>query len=171
MPLFPIPLIHATVAPLLMPDCPTRMSISATMWLSSSLSQTTCYLQDRDEIADDVIIAISPGTPKRLCESLPNVGAVQSDINPRVTVESIKVLFRGIKASSQPHFALSHAPGFNISHYHECYIVPMQGNLPAFQLNATVRAAFIPDSALEFFSIFSSLKYAKSSIFSGFLHS
>ena len=54
--LFQIPLIHATVTPLLMPDYPTRMSISATMWLSPSLSQTTCYLQDRDEIADDVII-------------------------------------------------------------------------------------------------------------------
>ena len=56
MPLFPVPLIHATVAPLLMPDYTTRMSISATMCLSSSCSQPTCYLQDRDEIADDVII-------------------------------------------------------------------------------------------------------------------
>ena len=49
--------IHVTVAPLLLPDYPTRMSISATMWLSPSCSQPTCYLQDRDEIVDDVIIA------------------------------------------------------------------------------------------------------------------
>ena len=55
--LFQVPLIHVMVAPLLMPDYPTRMCISATMWLSPSRSQTTCYLQDRDEIADDVIIA------------------------------------------------------------------------------------------------------------------
>ena len=31
----------------------------------------------------------------------------------------------------------------------------MQGNLPDFQLNATARAAFVPDSALEFLPIFS----------------
>lgn len=54
--LFLISLIHATVAPLLMPDYPTRKSISATMCLSSSCSPPPCYLQDRDEIADDVII-------------------------------------------------------------------------------------------------------------------
>ena len=42
-----------------MPDYTTRMSISAAMWLSLSLSQPTCYLQDRDEIADDVIIVKS----------------------------------------------------------------------------------------------------------------
>ena len=57
--LFQTPLIHATVAPLLLPDSPTRMSISATMCLSSSCSHPTCYLQDRDEIADEVIIAPS----------------------------------------------------------------------------------------------------------------
>ena len=38
-------------------------------------------------------------------------------------------------------------------------------------LDVTVRAAFIPDSALEFLPIFSSLKCTKLSIFSGFLHS
>ena len=116
-PLFPVPLIHATVAPLLLPDYPTRMSISATMCLSSSCSHPPCYLQDRDQIADDVIIAISPGTPKPLCESLPNVGAVQSDINPRATGASIKVLFRGIKASIHTRFALSHAWILGILHY------------------------------------------------------
>ena len=57
-----------------MPDYPTRMSISATLRLSSSCSHPTCYLQDRDEIADDVIIAISPGTRKPLCESHRNLG-------------------------------------------------------------------------------------------------
>lgn len=38
-------------------------------------------------------------------------------------------------------------------------------------LDVTVRAAFMPDSTLEFLPIFSSLKCTKSSIFSGFLHS
>ena len=113
--------------------------------------------KDRDKIADDVIIAISPDTPKSLCESLPNVGAVQSGINPRVTVASIKVLFRGIKASSQPHFALAHA-----------WVL---GILPASQLNATVRAAFMPDFTLELLPIFSSQKRVEMSILSGFLHS
>ena len=53
--LFQIPLIHATVAPLLMPDYPTQMSISVSM----RFSHPPCYLQDRDEIADDVIIVKS----------------------------------------------------------------------------------------------------------------
>ena len=172
--LFQIPLIHATVTPLLMPDYPTRMSISATMWLSPSLSQPTCYLQDRDEIADDVIIAISPGTPKPLCESHRSIVStltVQSDINPRATVASIKVLFRGINASIHTRFALSHAWVLGILHYQECYIAPVQGVLPTSQLNAPVRGAFMPDSTLEFLPIFSSLKCTKSSIFSDFLHS
>lgn len=50
--LFRIPLIHATVAPLFMSDYPTRMSISVSM----RFSYPTCYLQDWDEIADDIII-------------------------------------------------------------------------------------------------------------------
>ena len=33
---------------------------------------------------------------------------------------------------------LAHARALSILHYHECYISPMQGNLPTFQLNATV---------------------------------
>ena len=109
-----------------------------------------------------------------LCESHHSVGniiTVPSGINPRATVASIKVLFRGIKACIQPHFALSHAWVLGILHYHECCIAHMQGNSPAFQLNATVRGVFIPDSTLEFLPIFSSLKCIKSSIFSGFLHS
>ena len=112
--------------------------------------------------------------PKPLCKSHHSIVStltVQSDINPRATVASIKVLFRGVKASNWPRFALSHAHGLGILHYHECYIGPMQGSLPNFQLNATVRAALIPDSTLEFLPIFSSSKYTKLSIFSGFLHS
>ena len=153
-----------------MPDCPTRMSISVSM----RCSHPPCYLQDRDEIADDVIIAISPGTPKPLCESHRSVGNIitmPSGINPRATVASIQVLFRGIKASIHTRSALSHAHAFSILHYHECYIAPTQGSLPTFQLNATVRGVFMPDSTLEFLPIFSNLKCTKSSIFSGFLHS
>ncbi len=171
--LFQSPLIYATVAPAY-PDYPPRMSISATMWLSPSLSQTACYLQDRDEIADDVIIAISPGTPKPLCESPHSVGniiTVPSGINPRATVASIKVLFQGINASIHTRFALAHAWVLGILHYQEFYIAPIQGILPTFQLDTTVRSAFIPDSTLEFLPIFSSLKCTKTSLFSGFLHS
>ena len=112
--------------------------------------------------------------PKPLCKSHHSIVStltVQSDINPRATVASIKVLFRGVKASNWPRFALSHAHGLGILHYHECYIAPMQGSLLTFQLNATVRGVFIPDSALEFLPIFSCLKCTKASIFSGFLHS
>ena len=64
--------------------------------------------------------------PKPLCERHRSVGntiTVQSDINPRATVASIKVLFRGIKALIHTRFALSHAHAFGISHYQECYIV------------------------------------------------
>ena len=107
MPLFPVPLIHATVAPLLMPDYTTRMSISATMWLSPSLSPPPCYLQDRDEIADDVIIAKPRNRYVKVTAISVHPLTVQSDINPRATVASIKVLFRGINVSIQPHFARS----------------------------------------------------------------
>ena len=134
------------------------------MWLPPSLSHPTCYLQDRDEIADDVIIAISPGTPKPLCESPRSVGniiTVPSGINPRAAVASVKVFFRVITASIQPHFALSHAQALGILHYHECYIAPMLGNLPTFQLDATVRGAFTPDSTLEFLPTFDSGKCIK----------
>ena len=164
-------IFDAMVASLLMPDSPTPMSISATMCLSSSCSHPPCYLQDRDEISDDVI---HHQAPKRLCESHHSVGniiTVPSGINPRATVASIKVLFLSINASIHTRFTLAHTCALSILHYHECYISPMQGNLPTFQLNATVWAAFIPDSTLEFLPIFSSSKYAKSSIFSGFLHS
>ena len=165
--LFQIPLIHATVAPLLMPDCPTRMSISATMCLSSS-----ALLSPRP--GWNLRWCYHRSVPKPLCESHHSVGSiikVPSGINPRATVASIKGHFRGIKALTRPHFAFAHAQTLVILHYHECYIAPMQGNLPTFQLNATVRAAFMPDSTLEFLPISSSLKCTKASIFSGFLHS
>ena len=171
MPLFQVPLIHATVAPFLLPDSPTRMSISATMCLSSSCSHPPCHLQDRDEIAGDVIIAKPRNRYVKVTVISVHPITVQSDINPRATVASIQVLFRGIKASNWPRCALSHAHGLGILHYHECYIAPMQGSLPTFQLNATVRGVFMPDSTLEFLPILSIRKCTKMSIFSGFLHS
>ena len=186
--LFLIPPISATVAPAFIPGSTHLRYCSAPAYAGLPhtnehlcdhvfiiiLLTSALYLQDRDEIADDVIIAISPGTPKPLCESHHSVGniiTVPSGINPRATVASINVLFRGVKASIHTRSALSHAHVFGILHYHECCIAHMQGNSPAFQLNATVRAAFMPDSTLEFLPIFSRLKCTKSSIFSCFLHS
>lgn len=95
LPLFQIPLTHATVTPLLMPDYPTRMSISATM----RFSHPTCYLQDRDEIADDVIIAQFRNRYVKVTVISVHPLTVQSGINPRATVASIKVLLGGVKTS------------------------------------------------------------------------
>ena len=146
-------IFDVTVAPLIMPDSPARMSIFV-----------------KREILTSALLSPRPGwnrkwcyhrsVPKPLCEShhgVVNTLTVQSDINPRATVASIKVLFRGIKASNHTRFALSHARALGI--------------LPVSQINATVRAAFVPDSTLEFLPIFSSSKCTKASIFSGFLHS
>ena len=169
--LFQTPLIHATVAPLLMPDYLTRMSISAAMCLSSSCSHPPCHPQDRDEIADDVIIAQTRNRCVKVTTVSVHPLTLPSGINPRATVASIKVLFRGINVSIHTRFALSRTHASGISHYRARYIALMQGNLPTFQLNATVRAAFIPDSTLEVLPIFSSSKCTKTSIFSRFLHS
>ena len=103
--LFQVPLIHATVARLFIPDYPARMSISATMRFSQSL----CYLQDRDEIADDVIIAQFRKRYVNITVLSVHPHTVPAGINSRATVASIKVLFGGVKASLQPRFALSHA--------------------------------------------------------------
>ena len=141
-----------------MSDYPTRMSISATMWLSPSCSHLPCYLQDRDEIADDVIIAISPGSPKPLCESHHSIVStltVPSGINPRATVASIKVLFRGIKASIHTRFVFSHARALGISHYWKPHSSFIQDILPVSYCDATVRTAFMPDSTLGFFQFLS----------------
>lgn len=165
--LFQVPLIHAIVAPLFMPDYPTRMSISATM----RFSHPPCYLQDRDETADDVIIAQSRKSYVKVTAISVHPLTVQSGISSRATVASIKVLFRGIKASIHTRFVLSHAHGLSILHCQEQYFSFVPGNLPVFQLDATVRASFMPDSTLEFLPIFSNSKCAKVSIFSGFLHS
>lgn len=165
--LFQVSLIHATIAPLLMPDCPTRISISVSM----RFSHPPCYLQDRAEIADEVIHCSAPKPLYESRHSIVSTLTVQSDINQRATVASIKVLFPGINASIQPRFALSHAHALGILHYQMRYIALVFGNLPTSQLNATVRAAFMPDSTLESLPIFSSLKCTKSSIFSDFLHS
>ena len=88
-----------------MPDYPTRMSISMNM----RFSHPPCYLQDRDEIADDVIISQPRNRYVKVTVISVHPLTVQSDINPRATVASIKVLFRGIKASIHTRFALSHA--------------------------------------------------------------
>lgn len=129
--LFQTPLIHATVAPLLLPDYPTRMSISATMWLSPSCSHLPCHLQDRDEIADEVIIAPSRNRYVK-GTAVGDTITVPSGINPRATVASIKGHFRGIKASIQPHFALSHTHSLGILHYQMQHFNFIQGNLPTF---------------------------------------
>ena len=112
--------------------------------------------------------------PKPLCESHRSVGniiTVPSGINPRATVASIKVLFRGVKASNWPRFALSHAHGLSILHCRDPKFGFMQGILPVFHYDATVRGVFMPDCTLEFLPIFSSRKCTKLSIFSYFLHS
>lgn len=57
---------------------------------------------------------------KPLCESNHSVGniiTVPSGINPRTTVASIQVLFRGIKASIHTCFVLSYAHVLGILHY------------------------------------------------------
>lgn len=154
-----------------MPDYTTGMSISATMCLSLSCSQLPCCLQDRDEIVDDVIISQPRNRYVKVTVISVQPLTVQSDINPRTTVASIQVLFRGIRASIHTRFALSHAYGIGILHYQKQHFNFIQGSLPTFQLNATVRGVFMPDSTLDFLPIFSSKECAKASIFSGFLHS
>ena len=144
----------ATIAPLFMPDYPTRMSISATMWLSPSCSHPPCYLQDRDEIADDVIIAQSRNRYVKVTAISVHPLTVPSGINPRATVASIKVHLRGINVSIHTRFALSHAWILGILHHWKWKFGVIQVILPTSQLDATVRAAFIPDSTLEFLPIF-----------------
>ena len=141
------------------------------MCLSPSCSHPPCYLQDRDEIADDVIIAPSRNRYVKVTAISVHPLTVPSSINPRATVASIKVLFRGIRASIHTRFALSHAYGIGILHYQKQHFNFIQGSLPTFQLNATVRGVFMPDSTLDFLPIFSSKECAKASIFSRFLHS
>lgn len=102
--LFQVPLIHATVAPLLMPDSPTRMSISVSMCLSSSCSHPPFYLQYRDEIADDVIIVKSRNRYVKVTAISVYPLTVQSDIKPRATVAFIKVLFLGGKSLEMTSF-------------------------------------------------------------------
>lgn len=129
-------LSFATVAPAFIPDStrscygsslayyPTRMSMR--------YSHPPCYLQDRDEIAGDVIIVKSRNRYVKVTAVSAHPLTVQSDINPRATVASIKVHFGGVKTSKWPRFALSHAHALGILHYRECYIAPMQVNLPTF---------------------------------------
>ena len=183
--LFQIPLIHATVTAAFIPGSTHPRYGSSPAF--AGLPHTNGHLCDHVVITillTSALLSPRPGwnrrwcyhrqVPKPLCESHCSVGntiTVQSGINPRATVAFIKVLFRDINASIHTRFALSHAHVLGILHYQVRYIAPVQGILPVSQLDATVRAAFIPDSTLEFLSIFSSLKCTKTSIFSGFLHS
>ena len=112
--------------------------------------------------------------PKPLCESHCNhVTSPHSAIRHKPTSyrRIHKSAFSELNASIHSRFALSHVHAPGILHHRVRYIAPVQGILPTFQLDATVRAAFMPDSTLEFLPIFSSSKCTKKSIFSGFLHS
>ena len=175
----------ATVAPAFIPDS-THLRYGNSL-AYAGLPHTNEHLCDHVFITillTSALLSPRPGwnrrwgyhcsVPKPLCDnrhSIVNTVKVPSGINPRATVASIKVLFRGINASIHTRFALAHAWVLGILHYHEWYIAPMQGILPTFLLDATVRAAFMPDSTLEFLPISSSLKCTKLSIFSYFLHS
>ena len=143
------------------------MSISATMCLSPSALSSPRPGWNRRWCYHRQVL-------KPLCESHHSIGniiTVPSGINPRATVASIKVLFRDVKTSKWPRFALAHAWILGILHYHVRYIALVQGILPVSYYDATVRAAFMPDSTPEFLPIFSSLKCTNTSIFSDFLHS
>ena len=175
----------ATVSHVLIPDSThPRYSSSPA---SAGLPHTNEHLCDHVFITILLISALlspRPGwnrrwgyhcsAPKPLCESHRSVGntiMVQSDINPRATVASIKLLLEGVKTSKWSRFVLSHAHALGILHYRVRHITSIQSIFPTSQLNATVRGVFMPDSTLEFLPIFSSWKYVKLSIFSGFPHS
>lgn len=164
-------LFDAMVVPLLMPDYATGMGISATMCLSLSCSQLPCYLQDRDEIVDDVIISQPRNRYVKVTviSVQPPHGAIRHKPTSYGRIHT--GAFSGIRASIHTRFALSHAHGIGILHYQKQHFNFIQGNLPTFQLNAAVRGVFMPDSTLDFLPIFSSKKCAKASIFSCFLHS
>lgn len=174
-------LIHATVAHVFILGSTHPRHRNSLVY--AGLLYMNEYLCDH-EILTAALLSPRPGWNHRWCyhrqalkplcdnrHSAGNVITVPSGINPRATVASIKGHFRGIKALTRPHFAFAHAQTLVILHYHECYIAPMQGNLPTFQLDATVRAAFMPDSTPEFLPIFSSSKCTKTSIFSCFHYS
>ena len=119
--LFLISLIHAMVAPAFISDSTHLRYGSAPAY--AGLPHTNEYLCDHVVITITLTAALlspRPGwnrrwcyhrqVPKPLFESHCSVGntiTVQSDINPRATVASIKVLFRGVKVSIHTCFALS----------------------------------------------------------------
>ena len=162
--LFLISLIRATVAPAFIPG--STHSCYGSSLAFAGLPHTNEHLCDHVVITITLTVSLlspRPGwnrrwcyhrqAPKSLCESFPNVGAVQSDIKPRATVASIKVLFRGINASIHTRFTLAHARALGILHCWKPHFSFIQGILPAFQLDATVRGAFMSDSTLEFLPI------------------
>ena len=102
------------------------------MCLSPFCSQPICYLQDRDEIADDVIIVKFRNRYVKVTVISAHSLTVQSGINPRATVASIKVLFRGTNASIHSRFAFSHAHTLGILHYQVRHIALVQGIFPTF---------------------------------------
>ena len=188
-------LSFATVAPSLALIAPTLATVSHVLIPDSThprygnspayavLPHTNEHLR-KHEILTSALSSPRPGwnrrwcyhrsVPKPLCESHLSVGntiTVQSGINPRATIASIKMLFRGINVSIQPHFALACVHVLGILHGYKPYFSSTQGILPTFLLNATVKAVFMPGFTLDLFPIFSSSKCAKTSIFSGFLHS
>lgn len=112
--------------------------------------------------------------PKPLCESHRNLGtsphgairhkpASYGCIHKRALSGHKSLNSTSFCPLSRPwsrHFALSRVP-----------YRPYAGQSASFQLNATVRGVFMPDTTLEFLPIFSRSKCTKSSIFSDFPHS
>ena len=144
--LFQIPLIHATVAPAFIP-CSTHSCYGSSLAFAG-LPHTNEYHCDHVVITITLtpdLLSSRPGWNRRwgyhcsdqitLCESPHSVGniiTVPSGINSRATVASIKVFFRGIKASIHTRFVLAHARTFSISHCQMCYIALIFGTLPVF---------------------------------------
>ena len=111
---------------------------------------------------------------KMLCESHRNLGtsphgAIRHKLTSYRRIH--KNAFSGHKSLISHSFcpcSRPHSQHFALS---DVLIALVFSNLPTSLLNATVRAAFMPDTALNFLPIFSSSKCTKTSIFSDFLHS
>ena len=163
--------IHATVASLLMPDYPhTNEHLCDHVFITILL--TSALLSPRP--GWNLRWCYHRQVPKPLCENHRNLGtsshgAIRHKLTSYRRIH--KSAIWGVKTSKWPRFALSRTHAPSILHCWECYIALVQGVLPVSCYDATVRAAFIPDSTLDLFSIFSSSRYTKSSIFSCFLHS
>ena len=114
----------------------------------------------RCEACRELGIEKVPVRVQELTDDEATILMVNSNIQREHVLPSEKAFAYKMKMDAmkhQPHFALAHA-----------WVL---GILPASQLNATVRAAFMPDFTLELLPIFSSQKRVEMSILSGFLHS